>query len=62
MATQTRAQNALEQYRLRAGARTLAFCCSTRHADFMADFFANAGVQAVAVHSDATSAPRTASL
>ncbi len=62
VATQTRAQNALEQYRLRAGARTLAFCCSTRHADFMADFFANAGVRAVAVHSDATSAPRTASL
>jgi superfamily II DNA or RNA helicase/diadenosine tetraphosphate (Ap4A) HIT family hydrolase/HKD family nuclease len=62
VATQSRAQNALEQYRLRAGTRTLAFCCSTRHADFMADFFAEAGVRAVAVHSDATSAPRTASL
>ena len=62
VATQSRAQNALEQYRLRAGARTLAFCCSTRHADFTADFFANAGVRAVAVHSDVTSAPRTASL
>ncbi|OGL19732.1 MAG: hypothetical protein A3K12_05815 [Candidatus Rokubacteria bacterium RIFCSPLOWO2_12_FULL_71_19] len=61
-ATQSRAQNTLEQYRLRAGTRTLAFCCSTRHADFMADFFAGAGVRAVAVHSDATSAPRTASL
>jgi len=62
VATQSRAQNALEQYRLRAGARTLAFCCSTRHADFMAGFFAQAGIRAVAVHSDATSAPRTASL
>ncbi|MGH7333364.1 MAG: DEAD/DEAH box helicase family protein [Candidatus Rokuibacteriota bacterium] len=62
VATQSRAQNALEQYRLRAGTRTLAFCCSTRHADFMADFFTDAGVRAVAVHSDATSAPRAASL
>ncbi len=62
VATQSRAQNAFEQYRLRAGARTLAFCCSTRHADFMADFFTSAGVRAVAVHSDVTSAPRTASL
>jgi superfamily II DNA or RNA helicase/diadenosine tetraphosphate (Ap4A) HIT family hydrolase/HKD family nuclease len=63
VATQSRAQNALEQYRLRAGARTLAFCCSTRHADFMAHFFTNAGVRTVAVHSDTmTSAPRTASL
>ncbi len=62
VATQSRAQNALEQYRLRAGTRTLAFCCSTRHADFMENFFTNAGVRAVAVHSDATSAPRAASL
>jgi superfamily II DNA or RNA helicase len=62
VATQARAQNALEQYRRRAGGRTLAFCCSTRHADFMAEFFAEAGVQAVAVHSDTTSAPRTLSL
>ncbi len=62
VATQSRAQNALDQYRLRAGSRTLAFCSSTRHADFMTDFFTNAGIRAVAVHSDATSAPRTASL
>ena len=62
VATQSRAQNALEQYRRRAGARTLAFCCSTRHADFMADFFARAGVRAVAVHSAPSTAPRTISL
>jgi superfamily II DNA or RNA helicase/diadenosine tetraphosphate (Ap4A) HIT family hydrolase/HKD family nuclease len=62
VATEARAQNALEQYHQRAGTRTLAFCCSTRHADFMAEFFDEAGVRAVAVHSDATSAPRTASL
>jgi superfamily II DNA or RNA helicase len=62
VATQSRAQNALEQHRLRAGTRTLAFCCSTRHADFMAEFFRNAEVRAVAVHSDTTGAPRAASL
>jgi superfamily II DNA or RNA helicase/diadenosine tetraphosphate (Ap4A) HIT family hydrolase/HKD family nuclease len=62
VATQSRARNALEQWRQRAGRRTLAFCCSTRHADFIADFFDAAGVRAVAVHSGPTSAPRTASL
>lgn len=62
VATQARAQNALEQHRTRGGARTLAFCCSTRHADFMSGFFKGAGLRAVAVHSDETSAPRTRSL
>lgn len=62
VATRSRAQNALEQFRMRAGSRTLAFCCSTHHADFMAEFFAEAGVRAVAVHSATTSAPRAASL
>jgi len=62
VATQARAQNVLEQYRQRAGRRTLAFCCSQRHADFMADFFGRHGVSAVAVHSGAGSAPRAGSL
>jgi superfamily II DNA or RNA helicase/HKD family nuclease/diadenosine tetraphosphate (Ap4A) HIT family hydrolase len=62
VATQSRAQNALEQWRQRGGLRTLAFCCSTGHADFMADFFAAADVPAVAVHSGRSSAPRSASL
>jgi superfamily II DNA or RNA helicase len=62
VATQKRAQNALEQYRKRGGNRTLAFCVSQRHADFMADFFRGAGVRAVAVHAGAESAPRAASL
>jgi superfamily II DNA or RNA helicase len=62
VATQSRAQNALEQYRDKAGTRTLAFCCSTSHADFMAEFFREAGTRAVAVHSGAKSAPRAASL
>ncbi len=62
VATRKRAQNALEQYRKRGGKRTLAFCVSQRHADFMADYFRGAGVRAVAVHAGAESAPRAASL
>jgi superfamily II DNA or RNA helicase/HKD family nuclease/diadenosine tetraphosphate (Ap4A) HIT family hydrolase len=62
VATQTRAQNALEQYLKRRGTRTLGFCCSTIHADFMADYFRQAGLRAAAVHSGETSAPRATSL
>ena len=62
VATQSRARNALEQYTERAGRRTLAFCCSTRHADFMRDFFREAGLQAAAVHSEPSSDPRARSL
>ena len=62
VATQARAQNALEEYRKRAGGRTLAFCCSTRHADFMARFFSERGIRAAAVHSGASSEPRATSL
>ena len=62
VATQTRAKNALDQYRQRGGTRTLGFCVSQRHADFMADFFLKEGIRAVAVHAGGTSAPRTDSL
>ncbi len=62
VATRSRAQNALEQYRARGGARTLGFCCSMRHADFMREFFLEAGVRAAAVHSGVESDPRAASL
>lgn len=62
VATTKRAENALQQYRQRAGSRTLAFCCSQRHADFMAEHFVKAGVKAVAVHSGPTSAPRASAL
>jgi len=58
VATTRRAENALDQFRMRAGERTLGLCCSLRHADFMADYFSNAGVRAVAVHSGERSAPR----
>jgi superfamily II DNA or RNA helicase/HKD family nuclease len=62
VATRRRAENVLEQHRMYAGKRTLAFCCSTRHADFMAEYFRENGVRAVAVHSGPGSAPRAASL
>ncbi len=62
VATESRAENSLQQYRLRAGKRTLAFCCSQGHADFMAEFFCRNSLRAVAVHSGPTSAPRTESL
>lgn len=62
VATRSRAQNALDQYQQRSATRTLAFCCSQRHANFMADFFREAGINAVAVHSGEDSAPRARSL
>ena len=42
--------------------RTLAFYCSQVHADFMSQYFREAGVDAVAVHAGESSAPRAASL
>src|SRR6185295_1734540 len=62
VATQRRAQNAFEQFGKHAARKALGFCVSQRHADFMAAFFKERGVRAVAVHSGATSAPRAASL
>ncbi|MCA9087252.1 MAG: DUF3427 domain-containing protein [Planctomycetaceae bacterium] len=62
VATTRRAENALEQFRQRGGRRTLGFCCSQRHANFMADYFTERGVRAVAVHSGNRSAPRASSL
>jgi hypothetical protein len=56
--TGERAQQALDEWRSRRGTRTLAFCVSTSHADYMAEFFTDAGVACVAVHSGPTSAPR----
>jgi superfamily II DNA or RNA helicase len=62
VATQARAANALDQYRRRCGKRTIAFCVSQYHADFMANFFRGQGISAAAVHAGATSAPRSESL
>jgi superfamily II DNA or RNA helicase/diadenosine tetraphosphate (Ap4A) HIT family hydrolase len=62
LATQARAQNALEQHEKHGGQRTIGFCCSVRHAEFMAEYFRNAGLRAVSVHSGPNSAPRASSL
>jgi superfamily II DNA or RNA helicase/diadenosine tetraphosphate (Ap4A) HIT family hydrolase/HKD family nuclease len=62
VATQVRAENILEQYHKRAGDRTIAFCVSQRHADFMRDFLVRNGISARSVHAGSTSDPRAASL
>lgn len=53
-----RAESALREWEQGAGDRTLAFCVSVRHAEFMADFFRQHGVLAQAVHASPGSAPR----
>ena len=60
--TQERAQHALDVWRDKGGGRTIAFCVTVTHADFMAEFFRSNGVAAVAVHSGPTSAPRAGSV
>jgi superfamily II DNA or RNA helicase len=60
--TERRARNVLEQWTKRGQQCTLAFCASKRHADFMSEYFNEQGVRSVAVHSGASSAPRTQSL
>ncbi len=62
VATEARAENALEQLAKRGGKKTIGFCVSRRHADFMAEFAQARGLRAVAVHSGDTSAPRGSAL
>ena len=62
VATTSRADNALDQLRRRGGSRTVAFCVSQRHADFMSRHFADAGLRTAAVHAGPTSNPRARSL
>ncbi len=50
LATERRAAHALRLWRLHRQHRTLAFCVSTRHADFMAAWFQQQGVRAASVH------------
>ncbi len=50
VATRARAEHAMREWRKNAQTRTLAFCVSIRHAEFMAEYFAGAGVAAAAVH------------
>lgn len=51
LATLARARHALREWRDKAGTRTLAFCVSTIHADFMAEQFRKADIPALSVHS-----------
>lgn len=51
LATLARARHALSQWRQRAQQRTLAFCVSIRHAEFMVDQFTRAGVACAAVYA-----------
>ena len=57
-----RATAAFREWDARRGTRSLGFCVSQRHADHMAAQFRARGVQAVAVHTGPTSAPRHESL
>jgi superfamily II DNA or RNA helicase/HKD family nuclease len=56
-----RARHVLSEWEEKRGERTLAFCASRRHADFMAEEFRKAGVRAVSVHG-ASEADRGSSL
>jgi superfamily II DNA or RNA helicase/diadenosine tetraphosphate (Ap4A) HIT family hydrolase/SOS-response transcriptional repressor LexA len=65
VSTEARAEQALREYERHAQSttrRTLCFCCTTEHADFMAKFFREHGKAAVAVHSGPTSASRAQAL
>ena len=63
-ATKDHAAKVLRNYTMRSPAqrRTLAFCCSTAHADFMAQFLVERGIEARSIHSKPSSAPRAATL
>ena len=60
--TQQRAQQAFDEWEERCGERTLGFCASVSHSEFMARFFAERGVSCVAVHSQPGSAHRREAL
>ena len=51
LATLARAKHALREWQDKAQTRTLAFCVSRRHADFMAEQFRAAGIAAEAVYA-----------
>lgn len=51
LATHARARHALKEWKDKAQTRTLAFCVSRRHADFMAAQFRAAGICAAAVYA-----------
>ncbi|MDQ7825420.1 MAG: DEAD/DEAH box helicase family protein [Candidatus Eremiobacteraeota bacterium] len=61
--TQVRAEKALSSWKKLKGTRTIAFCCSRHHSDFMARYFKEkGGYKTASVHSGAGSDPRAESL
>lgn len=50
--TKKRADHVLKNWQQRKQQRTLAFCISTKHADYMAKQFNKAGISALSVHSN----------
>jgi superfamily II DNA or RNA helicase/phage repressor protein C with HTH and peptisase S24 domain len=54
LATQVRAQHNFDEWKNKGQSRSLAFCVSKRHADFMAEFFNRKGIKSVAVYSDSS--------
>ena len=61
LATNGRARHILKSWLTRKLTRTLAFCASHRHADYMAEYFQRHGQRAVSVHS-ASSVRRSTAL
>ncbi len=61
LATTSRARHNLEQWRICRQKRTLAFCMSKKHADFMAKYFNRNGEASVSVHSE-SEIPRNVAL
>ena len=57
LSTKERAGLVLDKYLKMAGLRTLGFCASISHADYMAEYFNANGVKAVSVHSKKNSSP-----
>jgi len=54
LATHARAKHNFKYWQEHHQTRTLAFCISQRHADFMADFFSRNGIRSASVHSNST--------
>ena len=61
LATRARARHVLSVWSELSQSRTLAFCVSRSHAEFMASWFVDAGIRAAAVHAQ-SALPRNAAL
>jgi superfamily II DNA or RNA helicase len=52
LATNARARHNYKHWQGKHQSRTLAFCISKKHADFMADYFNRQGIRSASVHTD----------